>query len=116
MRGRRKAERRVSGRVLYVGAEGLRLPVWKLSSHPLIHVSSGAWELLSSFVGEAGTETHCCKAWKSMLTPGSKQGVYCEDRELLLEPSRGKSENQGNGWAAAEQGPRNRLSRPGSQL
>ena len=54
MRGRRKAERRVSGRVLYVGAEGLRLPVWKLSSHPPIHVSSGAWELLSTSVGEAG--------------------------------------------------------------
>lgn len=59
---------------------------------------------------------HCCKAWESMLAPGSRQGEYCEGREWLLEPSRGKGENQGNGWAAAEQGPKDRLSRAGSQL
>lgn len=53
-RGRREAEQRVPGRVLYVGVEGLRLPVWKLPSRPPIHVSSGAWELLSSSVGGRG--------------------------------------------------------------
>lgn len=86
-----------------------------LLTHPSMLVL-GPGNCFLHLSGEGGTETHCCKAWESMLAPGSGQGVYCEGRESLLEPSRGKGENQGNGWAAAEQGPRDRLSRAGSQL
>lgn len=50
-----------------------------------IHVSSGAWELLSSSVRDKGTETHCCKAWESRLAPGSGQGVYHEGESRDIE-------------------------------
>lgn len=114
--GKARGRAEVPGRVLYVGVEGLRLPVWKLSSRPPIHVSSGAWELLSCLLGEGVLRhivaRHGSPGWLRKRTGSAIMRVESRFWNLVEEGG----ENQGNGWAAAEQGPRHALSRPGTQL